>query len=228
MKIIIFSLLILFSAFTYGGTATYSTADMENRIKKNTVLFVEFLNRAFISMNITSCDNQLTNGRVDSVFIDVRAKDDIGYVGNWKFKLVWKNPIQNGMHKRVEMYAAPDADRTGPVQTKIGAVFEFTCDMKTGYFVNNGAAGSAAGDLMEAYWDNSQSKPEVQARLIGPVNGDARLIQKDGVTQALASDASDISMDYTNIRQYLIDFQVDYRGPSCPTGIEIGPCEITN
>lgn len=227
MKTTLLSIFLLLSSFAYSGTATYTVANMKDRINKNTVLFVKFLNRAFISMNITSCDNQLTNSRTDFVAVDTLADDDIGYVGKWNMKFIWKNPIQSGMHKRVEIYFASSADRTGPIQTKIGAVFEFTCDMKTGYFVNNGAAGGTTGDLMEAYWDNSQSNPEVQARLVGPVNGDARIIQKNGVTQALASDASDISMDFANILQYLIDFQVDYRGPSCPTGGASG-CEITN
>lgn len=223
MKKSLLIFLVFLSTSSFSGSATHTTTSLKSWMNLQAEGIVKILNQAFTKLNITSCD-QLVQNRVDYVSINVHLEGNNTDAIYNNLKFVWLTPSIIGMAKRVELHLtnSPSWD----------TAIEFSCEktsdgfLSKAYLVNRGVSGN---DIAESYWNYSvKNNPEKKIRVVGSYNGDAMLTHVNGVTKAHTSDASDISMDYSNLLQYLLELSSNYRGPSCPTGIEIGPCEIVD
>ncbi|MDD4974394.1 MAG: hypothetical protein PHY93_08570 [Bacteriovorax sp.] len=158
---------------------------------------IDMLNASFTKINLTSCAD-LTPTRITDIFTIHALAAWVGSDDpNFPMKLVHATAQKAGMEKRVEIYAG--------VGYPLGAIVEFTCDMKKGYLVQTGRGGPGAGaDLMETYWDNSTGVPDVQFRIVGPTDGDVLFARSNGTLLTLGT------MSYLNLTAYLTAFGLNY------------------
>ena len=166
-------LTFLLSSVTYGAADVATATDFVNQEISDVV---GFINKGFVAKNITDCTAINTSRPSDTItFMDQLVWDSGVQVPGQTVILTfdYHNPVSakgasKGLTKRIELLQQDGS---------LGAIVEFTCDMKKGYLAQTGKKVLTHQDLLEVYWDNTAGF-RVDFMLIGPVDGNI-FVQRD-------------------------------------------------
>lgn len=157
----------------------------KNFVNQEVSDIIGLLNKSFTSLNITDCTTLNSSRANDAVTLTNQTMWDGGvqYPGiTLNLSLDYSQPVTKaGLTKRVDIH----------IGGNLGAIVQFSCDLKKGYLLQTGknqvdAAGKIPGqggwnsatqgddpataDLLEVYWDNTNGN-RVDFMLVGPSEG---------------------------------------------------------
>lgn len=221
MKKIIIGALFLLSTSSFAVAPTYE--EVRSFVNDEASVAINVLNRIFTKLSITSC-SQLYAGRVDETAIrgnytefgfysEYQAHGPSGdnswdgIIHNFNVKIVHEE-ASSGFDRRIKLYQQNSYLESQAVDTTtVGAIIEFSCDMKRGRVLQTGSNGSyedyTHADMIDLTWDNtSSSAPVVEYRLAGPFQGPSSYERADD------GRLSATVIDFSSLSDFLTDFGI--------------------
>ncbi len=212
MKILIISMLIMFSSASYAD----DISDAKEFINGEIVEMINILNRLFTSLSFTSCAS-ISDG---SANVTVNSWDSgLGQYVPTVERVDIELATPASYDRKLKMYV--DGDFALPV-----AVIEFNCDMKKGrliqtgknwvnsftrkveYGVNNNDDTTA--DIVDITWDNTGATPTVDFKIVGPTMGDKFIQRPAG--QAFGFGGAGAITSYADIGALVTLFGLNHAG----------------